>query len=57
MRSRKERRRAYGGLRDPLSGEELTEAEAVVDWCGQPTGRKGWTLTLKPRTFRAFRVR
>jgi hypothetical protein len=46
----------YGGLQDLVSGEERAEGEALVDWRGQPTGKKGFALTLQPHSFRVFRA-
>lgn len=47
----------YGCLQDLASDEVLDDGETLTDWRGQPTGKKGFTLTLPPHAFRAFRSR
>ncbi len=47
---------AVTALHDVLTGETLTDAEAILDWRGQSTGRHGFATTLKPRSYRVFRV-
>jgi hypothetical protein len=44
------------GLHDLVSGEQLTESETLLDWQNRPTGKKGFPLTLKPHSFRVFKV-
>jgi len=46
----------YGCLQDLISDEVLDDGETLTDWRGQPTGKKGFTLTLPPHAFRAFRA-
>jgi len=42
-------------IRDVLTGEMLTGAEAILDWRGQSTGKHSFAATLKPRSYRVFR--
>ena len=46
----------YSGLRDLVSDEALADGEALTDWRGQPTGKRGFALTLQPHSFRVFRA-
>ncbi|HHX45705.1 MAG TPA: hypothetical protein GX714_17250 [Chloroflexi bacterium] len=46
----------YTCLQDLVSEEVLDDAEAITDWRGQPTGKKGFALALPPHAFRAFRA-
>jgi hypothetical protein len=41
-------------LEDLLSGETLS-GEELLDWRGQKTGQRGFSFTLKPHSWRAFR--
>jgi len=43
-------------LHDVLTGETLTDAEAILDWRGQSTGKHRFAATLKPRSYRVFRA-
>jgi len=44
-------------LQDLISGDELIESEKLLDWRGQPTGKKGIALALKPHSFHVFQAR
>jgi hypothetical protein len=44
----------FTGLEDLLSGETLS-GEELLDWRGQKTGQRGFSFTLKPHSWRAFR--
>jgi hypothetical protein len=41
-------------IEDGLTQEALGPGEALLDWRGKPTGKKGFPLTLKPHSFRVF---
>ncbi len=43
-------------IRDVLTGETLTDAEPILDWRGQSTGKHSFAATLKPRSYRVFRL-
>ena len=47
---------AVTAIRDVLTGETLTGAEAILDWRGQSTGKHSFAATLKPRSYRVFRL-
>jgi hypothetical protein len=42
-----------GRLRDILNGEDLS-GEELKDWRGQPTGKLGYQVQIKPHSFRVF---
>jgi hypothetical protein len=46
---------AVTAIRDALTGETLTDAEPILDWRGQSTGKHRFTATLNPRSYRVFR--
>ncbi len=46
---------AVTALHDVLTGETLTDAEDILDWRGQSTGRHSFAAMLKPRSYRVFR--
>lgn len=43
-------------LEDVLSGERLTDGEAILAWGGAPTGRQAFKAQVKPHSFRVFRI-
>ncbi len=43
-------------IRDVLTGETLTDAEPILDWRGQSTGKHFFAATLKPRSYRVFQI-
>lgn len=43
-------------IRDVLTGETLTDADPVLDWRGQSTGKHSFAVTLNPRSYRVFRL-
>ncbi len=43
-------------IRDVLTGETLTDADPVLDWRGQSTGKHSFAATLNPRSYRVFRL-
>ncbi|MCX8107699.1 MAG: hypothetical protein N3G20_02730, partial [Verrucomicrobiae bacterium] len=47
---------AVTAIRDVLTGEALTDAEPILDWRGQSTGKHAFVATLKPRSYRVFRL-
>ncbi len=47
---------AVTAIRDLLTGETLSDAEPILDWRGQSTGKHRFTATLKPRSYRVFRL-
>jgi len=47
---------AVTAIHDVLTGETLSDAEDILDWRGQSTGKHSFTATLKPRSYRVFRL-
>ncbi len=47
---------AVTAIRDVMTGETLTDAEDILDWRGQVTGKHSFAATLKPRSYRVFRL-
>ncbi|MEJ5310572.1 MAG: hypothetical protein WHX52_12440 [Anaerolineae bacterium] len=47
---------AVTAIHDVLTGEILTGADPILDWRGQSTGKHRFTATLKPRSYRVFRL-
>lgn len=43
-------------LRDVRTGAVLDNGEEVLDWRRQPTGKRGFAITLKPHAYRAFKL-
>lgn len=47
---------ATAAVIDLLSGEALTAGDEILDWRGQPTGKKAVALPLAPHQFRVLRL-
>lgn len=47
---------AVTAIRDVLTGETLTDAEAILDWRGESTGKHAFAATLEPHSYRVFRL-
>ncbi len=47
---------AVTAIHDVLTGETLTDADPILDWRGQSTGKHRFAATLKPRSYRVFRL-
>lgn len=47
---------AVTAIHDVLTGETLTDVEPILDWRGQSTGKHRFAVTLKPRSYRVFRL-
>ncbi len=43
-------------IHDVLTGETLAAAEPILDWRGQSTGKHSFAATLRPRSYRVFRL-
>jgi len=47
---------AVTAVRDVMTGEVLDEPQEILDWRQQSTGKHSFTATLKPHSYRVFRL-
>ena len=43
-------------LRDMQTGDVITDAQELMDWRRQPTGKHSFAVQLKPHSYRCFRL-